>query len=351
MRILYDLVDTRELTVTARAVLERERQNRLRQYLPFRNVTDIDYRFLQINRANHAASIRAFDTPAQRGRRPGGSERRGSLPAISEIIDLTESESLRLRRLVGDQNGLAGVVRENIFADAAIAAQSVANRLELLRGEVLSTGQISIDEGGVVQVIDYELPAELNVAAPVAWTDTVNADIIGDLFGWLEAYNDQGNDGAGVIVTSTRVLGLMVRNEGIQRIAYGPNASDRIVTPEALNQVLGAYGLPPVATYDRKVQDAAGVEQRVVAEDRLLFLPGTDDGGRRLGETQMGVTEEAVNAANEGPAARRIPIDEAPGLVAVTLKQDHPSLTATLATGIGLPVLQSPKRLLTADVF
>lgn len=347
MQIVYDLVDVQELTITARAVLERETQNRLRQYLPFRNVVDIDYRFVQTNRANHAASIRAFDTPAQRGRRPGASERRGSLPAISEILDLTESESLRLRRLVGDQTGIGGAVRDNIFADAAITAQAVANRLELLRGEVLSTGQIAIDEGGVLQTIDYELPAALNVAAAVAWTDTVNANIIGDLFTWLEAYNDHGNDGAGVILTSTRTLGLMLRNQGIQRIAFGPNASDRIVGPEALNQVLGAYGLPPVATYDRKVEDAAGVEQRVIAEDRLIFLPGAGDAARRLGETQMGVTEEAVNAVG----ARQIGIDQAPGLITLPLKQDHPSLTATLSTGIGLPVLQAPKRLLTADVF
>lgn len=345
MQLVYDLVDTPELIATVRAIIERETQNRLRQYLPFRNVADIDYRFVQANRANHAASIRAFDTPAQRGRRPGATEKRGSLPAISEILDLTESERLRLRRLAG--GSLGNLVRDNIFADAANAAQAVANRFELLRGEVLTTGQIVIDEGGVNQVIDYELPAELDVAAAVAWTDTVNADIIGDLFTWLEAYNDQGNDGAGVLVTSTRTRGLMLRNEGIQRLVYGPNAGGQIVTIEGLNQVLQAHGLPPVVTYDRKVEDAAGVEQRVIAEDRLLFLPGTGDAGRRLGETQMGVTEEAVTLAE----ARQISVDDAPGIVAVNLKQDHPVLTATLATAIGVPVLQNPNRLLTADVF
>jgi hypothetical protein len=348
MQIVYDLVDTAELTATVRAVIERETENRLRAYLPFRNVVDIDYRFVRVNRANHAASIRAFDTPAQRGRRPGATESRGSLPAISEILDLTESEKLRLRRIAGAGAGtIAAAIRDNVFADAATAAQAVANRLELLRGEVLSTGQIVIDEGGVNQVIDYEVPAELIVAAPVAWTDTVNSNPINDLFTWLEAYNDNGNDGAGVILTSDRVRNLLLRNEAVRQLAASSAGTPSIITPGVLNNVLEAHGLPPIVTYNRKVQDAAGVEQRVIAEDRLLFLPGTGDAGRRLGETQMGVTEEAVNAAE----ARRLTLDEAPGLVAVTLKQDHPSLTAVLATAIGLPVLQSPSRLLSADVF
>lgn len=345
MRSIYDLVDTRELIATVREVIERETENQLRAFLPYRNVEDIDYRFVRVNRTNHAAQIRAFDTPAQRGRRPGASERRGSLPSISEILDLSESERIRLRRIAGGDVG--DIIAENVFSDAATAAMAVANRLELLRGEVLATGQIAIDEGGVLQTINYEVPAQLQVAAAVAWTDTANADIIGDLFTWDEAYKDHGNNSAGAFITSTRVRNLALRNAGIQRLVYGGNNVGQLVTVEQLNQVLAAHGLPTMVTYDRKVEDATGTEQRVIAEDMLIFVPGAGDAARRLGETQMGVTEEAVAAVD----ARAIAIEEAPGLVAVNLQQDHPVLTATLATCIGLPVLQQPDKVLQADVF
>lgn len=345
MDFIFDLVDTQELIATVREVIERESVNQLRAFLPYRSVEDIDYRFFRGERTNHAARVRAFDTPAQRGRRPGASERRGSLPAISEMLDLTESERIRLRRLAGGD--VADIIRDNVFNDAAITAMAVANRLELLRGEVLSTGQIVIDEGGVLQTIDYEVPAELQVAAATPWTDTANADIIDDLFTWDEARKDHGNGDAGAMITSTRVRNLALRNEGIQRLVYGANNVGQLVTVEQLNQVLAAHGLPPFVTYDRKVEDATGTEQRVIAEDMLIMVPGAGDAARRLGETQMGVTEEALAAVD----ARAIAVDDAPGLVAVTLQQDHPVLTATLSTCIGLPVLQQPDKVLQADVF
>ena len=347
MRTIYDLVDVAELTFTAREILERETDNRLRAFLPYREVADIDYRFVRAQRANRAASIRAFDTPAQRGRRPGATETRGSLPSISEILDLTESETLRLRRLAGTPVGQA--IRDNIFGDAALTAQAVANRLELLRGEVLSTGRIAIDEGGVVAEIDYQVPQDLVVSAPIGWDVLADADPVTDLFGWLEAYNDAGNDGAGVLVTSTRVRGLMLRSPVLRELARGPGSATSIVTVDELNRILQAHGLPLVWTYDRKVEDADGVEHRVIPEGKVIFLPGDGDQARRLGETQMGVTEEAVAAAESSQV--QLTADDAPGLMVVPLRQDHPPLTATLATCIGLPVLSDPSRVLIADVL
>lgn len=340
MRLVYDIVPPRLLTATIRQFPFGE--NRLQAFLPNRPVEDIDYRFTSGRRANRAARVRAFDTPAQIGRRAGLTESRGSLPSISDMLPLSESEHLRLRRLTGTEGDL---IRQGIFDDAYQAASAVANRIELLRGEALATGEIVIDEGGVQQAIDYGQPGDLQVAASTPWDDSA-ADILGDLLNWLEAYNDHGNDGAGTILTSTRIINLMLRNAEIRQLVHGSNGP-QIVSIDALNGTLQAHGLPPVAAYNRRVHDANGEAVRVISEDTLLFLPDTEDGQGRLGETQLGVPEEAVQAVQAQQMAR----EDAPGLIAVTLRQDHPVLTATLVTSIALPVIEQPDRFLSAGVL
>lgn len=343
-QMVFDLVDTRELIATVREIIEREEENRLRAYLPNRSVEDIDYRVVKAERANRAASIRAFDAPAQHGRRPGATERRGSLPPISEILDVSEMERYRFRRLSGD---VGDRIREAILNDAGLTAMAVANRVEMLRGEALSDGQIAIDEGGVIQTIDYEFETDLVVTASTAWSDHANADVLGDMRSWIEAYNDHGNDGAGVAVTSSNTISDMLQNEAIRALVYGSQGPDAAFVAEGqLNQLLQAHGLPPVTAYDRKVEDADGNDTRVIGQDTMLYLPGTGDAARALGETQWGLAEEAVQMAE----ARQIDPDDAPGLVTVTLRQDHPLLLQTLSTAIALPVINDPKRVLTADV-
>lgn len=335
MRNVFDLVDTRELVATVRS-LEFGR-NELQRYLPNTEVVDIDFRLVRVDRLNRAAPIRAFDTPAPRGRRPGATELRGALPPISEILDLTESERLRLRRLIGGGD-VAELIADAIFNDAAITAAAVANRLELLRGEALATGMILIDENGVLQAVDYEIPADNKVVAPVAWTGA--ADIVNDFFTWQEQYVDEAGSGAVEAVMSTRARSLALRNAGVRDLVgtAAPQA-----TPQALNDVLEANGLPRIRVYDRKVEDATGVVQRVIPEDRVIFLPGDDE---RVGETQLGVTEEAVALVN----ARELDLDDAPGLTAVVMQADEPVRTSTKVAGIGLPVIDRPEAVLTADI-
>lgn len=348
MRLVFDLVDTRALIQVA-----RERQidtdGTLAEWLPSVNVADVQYRVVEVGRNNRAAAIRAFDTPAQIAARPGATERRGGLPAISHMLPLSESERMRLRRLAGIA-AADDEVENAIFNDADIVTQNVNNRVELLRGEALSTGQNVINEGHVRQTVQHGIPGGNLVAAATAWTDPA-ADIYGDLSTWQELYVDSDGEEAGVILTSRRVLGLMLRNETIRQMIG--NNTGTVADPGTLNNALAARGLPTIRTYDRKVEDAAGVAQRVIAQNRLLLLPtgggdaGTD--GRAIGETQFGITEEAGLLAGANPP--QIDAEEAPGLVAVTLVQDHPVLTATLGTAIALPVIGRPKAVVSATVF
>ncbi|ROP45942.1 major capsid protein [Pseudokineococcus lusitanus] len=336
MRIVTDLVDLQGLTVDIRALAFPE--NALERHLPTVVGETVDYRLAEAGRYNQATVVRAFDTPAPLISRPGVVETKGGLPAISAMDVITETDSIRARRLNGLSN--ADAFAPTVPGSAARTTQAVQNKYELLRGQALSTGGISIAENGVVQAVDFGVPTANKFVRPVAWTNT-SADIVNDLVTWHQQFIDSSGGPAGEIVTSSRVFQQVLRSPSV-RALFSPQPS--VVTPDAARSILAAYGLPPIVTYDRRIEDAAGTLQRVIAEDRVVFLPGD---GATVGQTQLGITAEAVELASRGV----LEADLAPGLTAVTYVIENPVSTAVLTASIGLPVVQRPRSIVTATVL
>ncbi|WP_108665154.1 major capsid protein [Euzebya rosea] len=344
MNLVTNLVPLDVLTATIRELEFGE--NELQAYLPNVMVEDVDYRFAEVSRSNRAARIRAYDAPPEVGKRPGVTERRGGLPPISEIYPLTESERVRLRRMRG---GALDVIRRSVYTDSALGTSAIANRVEMLRGEALSTGEVVIDEGGVTVTIDFGVPSGSKKTAATAWTTVTGNDILTEELGWLAAYRLAAGGAPGEAVTSFQALSLMLRNAAVREQLSVGGTVPSIVTPSQLNDFRRSHGLPPIRVYDRQVEDADGNLQRVIAENKLVYLPGSGetDPSRRVGETQWGVTEESAELAER----QIIDADDAPGVVAVTLKDDLTSTTYTKVSGIALPVIKQPRKILTATLW
>lgn len=342
MQIITDLVDLQVATLAIREIPFPE--NRLEQYMPVVENETVDYRLARTDRFNEAANIRAFDMPAPIIGRPEATVVKGGLPAISAMDVLTETDSIRARRLARLDNGDAVANQTN--AVLARTTQAVQNKYELLRGLALSQGVIVINENGVQQAVDFDVPAANKVTRAVSWLDPA-ANVLSELFAWHQVYIDSAGESAGVIMTSNRVLQAMLLNTGLRGLF---NPRPEIITPVALNQQLQAFGLPPITTYERKIdtgtRDGQGrpVRQRVIAENRLIFLPAE---GTPVGETQTGLTEEATLLTERGVIAEEV----AAGLVAVTYVNEQPVWRAGLTASIGLPVIQRPEALLTATVL
>lgn len=342
MRIITDLVDLQVATLAIREIPFPE--NRLEQYLPVVENETVDYRLARTDRFNQAANIRAFDMPAPIIGRPDATVVKGGLPAISAMDVITETDAIRARRLAGLDNGDA--VANNVNAVLARTTQAVQNKYELLRGMALSQGVIVVNENGVQQAVDFDVPAENKVTRAVSWLDPT-ANILAELMAWQQVRIDSAGSPAEVALTSSRVLQAMLLNEGIRGL-FNPRPS--IISPEALNQQLAAFGLPRIETYDRKIDTGAKdgngrpVRQRVIAENRFVLLPGADN---PIGETQTGLTEEATLLGEQGVLAEEV----APGMVAVVLVNDHPVFRAGLTASIGLPVIERPDEIVTATVL
>lgn len=344
MRNVFDVIDLRVATLAVRQLAFPD--NELQAFLPNVATEDIEYRLESTDRFNKAASVRPFGAPTPIIARPGVVETRGGLPAIGALLPVTESERIRARRLAGTP--LADVVGPDATRLAAITARATANKAELFRGQVLSTGMIVINENGVDQVADFKVPAANKIVTPVAWTDTATADMPTDLFTALQAYVDSAGGPPGTMLTSSRVRGLMLRNEAARGL-FSPQPS--IITPAQLQAQLDAYGLPPIRVNDRMIEDAAGVLQRVIPDNVVIFLPPA--GSAALGRTQWGLTETGVllaSTANPFGGGNILTPDSAPGMVTVTLVNDEPIYTAVKTDAIALPVIDNARSIVIMTV-
>lgn len=333
---LWDFIDPAELTGYIRAAQADQERNRftLSRFLPSRQVNDLVYRF---NRGGQgladAATFRTFDAESPIGSRPGMVRVSGELPPISRKIRLGEYDTLRLRANSDEE------IRTAIFNDAARMALAIGARMELARGEALTTGRLVLAENGVVATVDFGRSGTHTVAAGTTWSNPA-APIILDLQAWVDVYTLTNGEPPGAIIASRKVRGHIARNTEIRALAATVGGAPAIVSDAVVDQVLTAYGLPPIITYDAMVR-VNGTAQRVIPEDKITFVPSDVS---QLGAVMYGVTAEATEKGYNLAGAE-------PGVVAGAYTTDDPVARWTKAAAIALPVLANPDLTFTADVL
>lgn len=343
MALIFDLADMQELTGFVRGVQLEQEANRftLAQFLPNDNIDDIEFRATRGDlRDEDAATLRAWDAESPIGGRQGVQRMLGELPPISRKYRLGEEERLRRRAL---DRGSDTELVDAIFDDAAKGARAVSARLEMLRGEALSTRALDIDENGVVQPVDFGGDPTLDVAPAIAWSTPATAVPITDELEWLTVYRNVNGSNPALALTSTDVVTNLSLNAQYRDFAAVNGITPAFLSINQINQIRAAYALPPIFVYDTSVR-VDGVHQRVIPADRFLYLPPA---GEPLGRTFLGTTAESLELVG----ARQIAQDQAPGMVSVVEKTFDPVATWTKTAAIGLPVLVNPDLVLTADVL
>jgi hypothetical protein len=342
--LIFDVVDPVELTGAARAkFIEVPDQNlfTLDELLPNVEVQDVEYRVANATITHGEAKYRGFDTPTPIGKRQATlTTQVGMFPPVGQKLIVGEYERIQLQRAQGMSNDR--LVAQS-YKDTASNVIAIRTRLERARAQVLTTGKFTLtDENGLTLVADFDVPADhLNVAPATVWTDP-DADLWGDLEAWFSKYQDDDDEGQvpGQITTSRRVMNLMRANKQVVRAIFGPLATEGHVTPAQLNDILDAEGFPRIKLYDTKIGG-----QRLIADDKVILTPSD---ARTLGETQFGITTDALELVNSN--AVEFAIHDAPGVTAVQMKNDDPAQIYNKATAAALPVLSKPNRLFVADV-
>ena len=344
MLIDTDYIEPAELTGYGRAALADLEVNQftLSQFLPSVTIDDLDYRFTRGGEGlAEAATYRAFDAESSIASRPGITRISGELPPISRKILLGEYARLRQRK--ADQS-----INDALFTDADRMVRAVAARIEVARGQALTTGKVTIADNGFTAEVDYgRLAGHSNVAPAVLWSTSATATPIADLLAWQATYV-ANNDGQapGAILTSLKVLNNILRAAEVRALGATVNGGPSIVSRLVLSQVLEAYGLPPIVLNDAQVK-VGGVATRVIPESAVILLPaaGATSGEAVLGSTLWGTTVESMES-DYGLAG-----GEEPGIVVGAYSTKDPVALWTKAVGISLPVLANPNLSFHAKVL
>jgi hypothetical protein len=340
--IVYDLVDPQLLINYARAFDNEVLRARftLDTFLPNRNIEDLEYRIRQGTITDvDTAEYRAWDTPAPMTGRPGVTRIRGELAPVSRQIPLGEEESLRLRAL---ERGNNDPIIDAVYDDVERMIRAVQARVELARGQLLSTGTVVINENNLTLTANFGLPGGHNVSAGTVWTNTGAATPLTDLLTWQDTYITDTGTAPSTLLMSMARLGNLYLNAEMRAAAAANGTTPARINRDLVDAIFAANGLPPISTYDVMVR-VNGVQTRVWPVDKVAFLPPPEE---PIGNTFYGITAEAIKLRSKG----MIEGDAMPGVVAVVTENDHPVQTFTVGTAIALPVLPNPNLLFVADV-
>lgn len=345
MALNFDLIEpgvltgfVRELPVPANYVLNR--------FLPDNNISDIEAAFTTAFKRNRAAMFRAYDAETPIGERDNFQRSRVSLPPIGQKTLVGEEERLRLEMLRSGGDNTASLITA-LYNDARINTEAVLARMELARGQVLSTGKFTFaGENGLKGIeADFGVDPSHFPTAPTGWDDHDDSDPLDDLRGWTDLYVDDAGEAPGFFLTSRQAIGNMLRNAAVRSRFATLGGTPSVITRSQLAAVLDSEDLPQLVQYDSQVY-VDNAATRIVAANKGIMLPVN---AASLGRTFWGVTAEALELV--GLTNPQLTFAQAPGLVGMVTKDGDPVRTWTKVTAIGMPVIEDNTKLLAATLW
>lgn len=343
-----ELVEPVELTGYARARLEdyeRQQNGSLSAYLPNEGLNDIVARF-EVGGAGlqPVAEFIGYDTETPLASLPGTQRVTIELPKLGLKMRVSEYEQLRAK---GNLSNV--LLRTSVERITERLVDAISDRMEYERGYAIENASLLIDdETGFKQTGDWQRDPshEVDASTSGAYWDDTNADPIEDLITWKEQYIATNGFAPGSILTSTRVLTTLQRHASLRVLASSLAGAPQIVTIDAVNGALAAYGLPPITVYDRQV-NFKGTVTKVLSPEFLFMLPspGGTVGGVKLGATYWGTTLEASE-----PEYGIGELDR-PGIVVGAWKTRDPIAVWVHSAAIGMAALGDANLTLRAQVL
>jgi len=346
MAILDDLILPATLTAFVRQVPIPSTLS-LNQFLPDRLIPDFELNIDVVTRTNRMARFRTYDTETAIGRRDSFSRSTVTMPPLGMKNVIGEYERLMLERIRSGGTATSSLIAA-IYDDATLLTNSVRYRMEAARGQVLTTGALTIaGEGGLFLNADFSLDPSHKVTAATPWATTASSTPLTDLYNWATTYTfDSGEPPAYALMDRLTYTNLRNSHEVRTVLSTLVGLPDS-VSGDQLNQVLASRDLPQIVQYNSRFDDGTGTGTivRPIPDNMVCLLPET---ASDLGYTAWGVTAEALELA--GGSSNFFTFEQAAGLTGVVIKVGEPVRTWTKVAAIGMPVITDPRRLMVASV-
>lgn len=286
------------------------------------------------------ATVHAFDTEAEIGSRPA--------------FDKISVEKLLIKRKINQTERLRLYIENGVYRDDAIVryvaddmarmAESVKTRTEVAKMELLSSGQMTINENNLSLNVKYNVPAE-NTAFSFDFSSPDN-DILGQMQTVADAAADAGQVITG-IVTSSKVMRKLMDNKAVQTAIYGSVGTGTLASRDRIQALFGQlYGFTDIEVYDAKYAveraDSTRERKRFYPENKISFLSTGVSGAMGVGLWGPPPEEAEYGQYSEKSAQQFITITQ-------WATQD-PVAVWTKASGLFIPVLPNPDGLFVATV-
>lgn len=293
------------------------------------------------------ASVHGFDTKAEIGSREGFEQLEMEKMLIKRQLPIKERMLIELNNPRNQQEFEQLIAQ--LYNDVKILTMGVLARCEAMKMEVLSKGQITIDENDVQIVLDYKVPDEHKetLLDTALWSDTENSDPIGDIQRWSDTIIDDTGVTPEYALTSNKVVSLLKKNDSVQLAINGQNYAGKLVTLTDINTLLLSLGLPVIQTYDeqykKETHDPSSPfeKARYLDEDRFVMFPNEN-----LGNGVFGDTPESRLLITKGFDVSSM------GNVTITrYSTEDPAGEWTKATGLFVPTFPAYKNVFQAVVL
>lgn len=276
-----------------------------------------------------AAMVHAFDTEAAIGVRPAFEKVSIEKLLIKEKVNQSERLSHLLSKGVRESR-----LVDYVYDDMNRLANSVKTRTEIAKMEVMATGKMTIKENNLDMTIDYGVN---KTKAFEGWDDPTH-DILSDIAEAVAKAKEAGYT-VNAALTSDKIVGYMLKNDGVIKSIHGVNGAGMLVTKAQLttlmNELFGIKVSTDEDMYAVPTADNKGrTPKRFFPEDKFtLYVEGV---GGRVGTGLWGVTPE------EERQGAFTSVNQKQFITITQWATPDPVAEWTKASGVFIPVLPNP---------
>ena len=301
----------------------------LESILPYKSIDALEYDHV-VGKYN-APTTATFAVYGADGRYYG---RDGIKKFLEELRPIKAHRTLAGKLLIQYKKyGAADPLFAQLFDDIGFVYDAVRVRAERMRAEVLTSGQLNVNENGVVFTVDYGIPSEHKVVPTVLWNDTTNSNPIQDMIDWKNSIDFEPEGG----IISKEIFDYLSKNVNVRKAIYGDQGASRFVTLEVLNDLLKGLGLPPLAIDKEYYRDETGAKKYFWPSNKFVWV------GSNIGQTLMGPTEEGVL----GKSVKRTK----EGIYIQVHEEERPPAIITTGSATSLVALPGAEEIFIATVF
>lgn len=281
MPLASELIDPVRLVDTARRVFEATNRSDLllSQVLPVDEDNDTVVEWTNDGTSRiQAATFRSYDAESEIGGTAGVQQSRLTLPPVSRKNSIGEYEQIRFRADASQR------LEDKLLKSAGVLAAGVAGRLELARSEALYSGQIALNENGVVFTVNYSRTGSHNVSGS-KWSTANTATPIKDLLDAAELINDAGGDPTDIFMNQA-TFNLMRKTNEMRDLVTVGGTTPPLIPNNVVAATLESFGLPPITIVNKAI-DVGASKTKVIGDNKVIVVDRNGIGVTKVGRTLL----------------------------------------------------------------